>query len=279
VKVISNYPVKDVSAGKHHTVVLLQDGSLWATGLNKNGQLGDRDDNFDRDTFAIVAPAKGTHTHYTDKHFAITAVSAGDYHTLALDEDGMVWGTGSNAHGQLGMVHPNVKNYYVQVDEFAHHYISFRDTTAVSAGHAHSMLIKKDGSLWASGLNSDGQLGDGKGGPSKDGKKGLREKFGQVIASGVKAVSAGFRHTVVLKTDGSVWASGANEFGALGDGTTNDQTSFVKVFDGPVKEVIAGKDTTILKTSDGKLCVAGFNNEGHLGTGDKVTVNKGFSCS
>ena len=53
----------------------------------------------------------------------------------------------------------------------------------------------------------------------------------KVIASGVKAVALGFRYTMVLKTDGSVWGAGQNIYGELGDGTTKEKiTRFKKVF-------------------------------------------------
>ena len=47
--------------------------------------------------------------------------------------------------------------------------------------------------------------------------------------AGCQAISAGDYHSMVLKKDGSVWTTGRNEYGQLGDGTTNDKNSFVKV--------------------------------------------------
>ena len=72
-------------------------------------------------------------------------------------------------------------------------------------------MIKQDGSLWATGYNEYGQLGDG----SKINT--ARTAFVQVISADVKAVAAGNSHTILLKTDGSVWTTGTNEYGELGD--------------------------------------------------------------
>ncbi len=43
----------------------------------------------------------------------------------------------------------------------------------------------------------------------------------QIVASGVTAIAAGDDHSLFLKSDGSLWAMGYNDFGELGDGTTN----------------------------------------------------------
>ena len=43
------------------------------------------------------------------------------------------------------------------------------------------------------------------------------------VATGVASVSAGYNHTLFVKTDGTLWAMGRNDFGQLGDGTKTDR--------------------------------------------------------
>jgi alpha-tubulin suppressor-like RCC1 family protein len=38
--------------------------------------------------------------------------------------------------------------------------------------------------------------------------------------SNVQSVAAGGMHSLILKTDGALWACGGNMYGQLGDGTT-----------------------------------------------------------
>ena len=60
------------------------------------------------------------------------------------------------------------------------------------------MLLKDDGSVWATGWNRFGQLGDG--------TYMHRKRFVQVVANGVRtAAQAGSRHSLILKQDNSVW--------------------------------------------------------------------------
>jgi alpha-tubulin suppressor-like RCC1 family protein len=75
---------------------------------------------------------------------------------------------------------------------------------AVSAGSAHTMILKTDGSLCACGYNNDGELGDG---------TTNSNSIPQRVMTGVAAVAAGYRHTMILKTDGSLWACGRNNCG------------------------------------------------------------------
>ena len=53
-----------------------------------------------------------------------------------------------------------------------------------------------------------------------------------VVHAGAQAIAAGGRHSMVLKTDGTVWATGGNYWGQFGDGTTNDEHNLVKVLSG-----------------------------------------------
>ena len=84
------------------------------------------------------------------------------------------------------------------------------------------MVLKKDGSVWVTGHNMYGQLGDGW-------TTANRYTFIQAISSGVTSIAAGAFHSMIFKQDGSIWATGWNKHGQLGDCSTASKKTFVKL--------------------------------------------------
>ena len=133
-------------------------------------------------------------------------------------------------------------------------------TPHISAGGGHSLFLKSGGSVWASGDNGSGGLGDG---------TTANQSTPVQVMSGVAAISAGgyqyVSHSLFLMTDGTVWASGSNAYGQLGDGTTTDRSTPVQVMSGVVA-ISAGKSHSLFLKSDGSAWASGRNN-GALGDG------------
>jgi len=81
-----------------------------------------------------------------------------------------------------------------------------------------------------------------------------------------KTVSNGGDHTLAIKTDGSLWAWGRNDFGQLGDGTTTNINAPVKIGDdNDWASVSAGDYHSLAIKEDGTLWAWGWNDEGRLG--------------
>jgi hypothetical protein len=81
------------------------------------------------------------------------------------------------------------------------------------------------------------------------------------VLDGVVSVACGGGHTLAIKGDGSLWAWGANQYGQLGDGTTERRLTPVKVMD-HVVAVSAGLNFSLAVTNDGGLWVFGNNRNG-----------------
>jgi hypothetical protein len=92
---------------------------------------------------------------------------------------------------------------------------------SVATGYYHSLVLMTDGSVWATGKNSDGQLGT-----NNNENKSI---FTKVLDTGSGAVGVASRncHSLVVKEDGSVWATGINYDGLLGN--TQDKKIFTEV--------------------------------------------------
>ena len=170
-----------------------------------------------------------------------------------VKNDGSLWVTGANTFGQLGK---NV-NKYMAITNFAK--VLSSDVMTVAAGDGHSMVLKQDGSLWSTGMNMNGQLGDGS---NTDTDKLVRV----IPPSRAKAVAAGAAHSMVLKQNGSVCVTGSNEHGQLGHRQKGNTNKFVKVSSDAIA-IAAGTLHSMMLKVDGSVCATGQNDYGQLGHG------------
>src|ERR1017187_6574024 len=163
----------------------MSDSSLWGMGNNYEGELGDG-------TFTDAhLPGKNAYMATN-----VTAIAAGEYHSLLLKSDGSLWAMGCNEYGQLG------DGYFNSVGTNQPEKIVANGVTAITAGSYHSLFIKSDGSLWGMGDNEDGQLGDGTWDAHITPEK--------IVATNVTAIAAGEFHSLFLMSDGSLWGMGYN---------------------------------------------------------------------
>jgi alpha-tubulin suppressor-like RCC1 family protein len=113
-----------ISGGYEHAMALKNDGTVWAWGFNANGQLGDGT------TSNRSTPVQVVGTGGVNFLTGISAIAAGDFHSLALKNDGTVWVWGD------GRTTP------AQVSGLA-------DITAIAACDEYSIALKNDGTVWA----------------------------------------------------------------------------------------------------------------------------------
>jgi alpha-tubulin suppressor-like RCC1 family protein len=240
--------VTAIAAGQYHSLFLKSDGSLWAMGYNHYGQLGDGTYISTNRPEQIVASG-------------VTAIAAGDQHSLFLKSDGSLWAMGYNGEGQLGDGTTDSDNYQTNRPEE----VVADGVTNIAAGAWHSLFLRTDGSLWVMGFNRYGQLGDGTyGNPLTDYSTNRPE---EIVANGVTAIAAGADHSLFLKSDGSLWAMGDNTYGQLGEGTVNETNRPQQIVAGGVTAIAAGDGHSLFLKSDGSLWAVGYDFYGELGDG------------
>ncbi len=241
--------VQAIAAGNDFSLALKSDGTLWAWGSNTNGRLGDGTTTT-RTTPVQVPGLSG-----------VQAIAAGYNHSLALKSDGTVWAWGSNGSGQLGDGTTTNRYTPVQVSGLS-------GINAVSVGGAvagsHSLALKSDGTVWAWGYNSSGQLGDG----TATNRKTPVQVSG---LSNVQAIAALGSHCLALKSDGTVLAWGNNYSGQIGDGTTTNRYTPVQVLSGIVA-IAGGNGHSLAIKTDGNVWAWGWNGKGQIGDG--TTTNR-----
>ncbi len=264
--------VKQVSAGSYHNMILMKDDTLWAVGNNWNGQLGDDTIANKKIPVAVkeAAPGGGT-TAMTE----VAQISTGKEHSMIVKKNNTLWAVGNNLFWQLGDGAKNAMELIPIEVLTAPGNQAMTEVDQVSVGDNHSMIVKKNDTLWAVGWNNDGQLGDGTD-DSKLTPVQVKEKVpgGEPTAmTEVDQVSAGTQHTVILKKNGDVWAVGLNDHGQLGDGSTANKNIPVQVMiaEGEpmtnVDQVSAGSFHTMILKENGDLWAVGNNEYGQLGDG------------
>ena len=136
---------------------------------------------------------------------------------------------------------------------------------SVLAGADHTLIIKNDGSLWGIGWNLYGQLAQG----MKVGGSYQPEYIYEpvYIMDNVISAKAGYNHSIVLKSDGTVWTFGNNEYGQLGTGSDVIMSNKPSEVLDNAKAVYAGGDScfAILNDEKNTLCRWGTNYAGRLG--------------
>jgi hypothetical protein len=234
-----------VSAGGSHTVAIKADGSLWAWGyFDSNTIRNNSPVRVGGATNWVAVPAGGMLVIKADGSLWTlgprylgqypldakrvgagadwTTYAAGSTHYLAVKTDGSLWAWGENNYGQLGIGSGGsgqAESNPVRVGTAS-------DWAAVSANGRCSLGIRTDGGLWAWGYNWNGQLGLGSGGSGNS--RNAPARVGADTDWATVATSGGY--TLAIKTDGSLWAWGMNDYGQLGVGASgDDQYAPVKV--------------------------------------------------
>lgn len=239
----------------------------------------------------------------------IVKIRPAQTHSLALENDGTVWAWGENNYGQLGngtltdsatpVQTINIKNvidiganlqesFAVRYDGTVWHWgrrgtvvvpeqqtpqivDGVSDIIKIAVGFRHAVALKSDGTVWTWGFsyqhNFYGELGDGT----------IEDRYTPAQISGINEVvdiAASCCHNLALKSDGTVWAWGANGYSALGSDTVGKALWPIPVLgiDG-VEAVSTGANSAhnLIIKNDGTVWAWGRNDYGQLGDGTEIT--------
>jgi len=190
-----------ISMGSGGNVVSVKtDGTLWTWGNNSRGQLG-----LNNTTYYSSPKQVGVLTTWLK-------VSAGSYFSSAITTSGALWSWGKNDFGQLGLGFSTVYSSGVSSPRQVGALTTWRTT---SNGGDFVTANKSDGTLWSWGNGASGQLGLGNVTSYSSPKQiGALTTWENISTS--ESTSSGF----AIKTDGTLWSWGANNFGQLGQGNT-----------------------------------------------------------
>jgi alpha-tubulin suppressor-like RCC1 family protein len=251
----------ELAAGGAHTCGLVSDGTAYCWGNNGAGQLGDN-----------------TYTHRSSPVPVVTelkfvSLDAGAQHTCGLTSDGTAYCWALNGRGELGDGTTTTSTIPVAVIG-GHRFQTiaaggFAQLGAPSDGHTCALTDGGDAYCW--GDASRGHLGTGSGGlnaPDLDPHPVPEPVVGGLVFTGLRAGLGS--HTCGLVEAGDAYCWGANDFGALGNGSTEDSPVPVQVNGGVAfARVVAGGfiGHTCGLTSIGQAYCWGENERGQVGDG------------
>jgi hypothetical protein len=236
-----------ISSANYSTLSTKADGTLWAWGNNGSGRLG----------------LGNTSNYSSPKQVGglngWLKVSAGYSFGMAIKANGTLWGWGANAYGQLGL--GNTTNYSSpkQIGGLV-------DWLTIATGYSHCAAVKTDGTLWTWGRNQAGALGlNNTTSYSSPKQVGAGTGWLKVAAGGYTG------YTLALKTDGTLWSWGGNNYGQQGRGNTSASQSPAQVGASvdwsTIVSAVQG-DFVVATKTDGTIWSWGRNQVGQLGVGN-----------
>lgn len=205
--------VIQVKAGYDFSLVVTETGQVWASGRNNYGQLG----------LGWTTPSQRDFVQVPFL-YRIVRVASGQYHSLALHENGTVFSFGRNNHGQLGLGHRQDRASAEEIPNLS-------DVDKITCGYNHSLIINGHQQVWGWGDNQYYQLSSGRDNPTIN--QSYREKEEKDIllprqitivehigtmyqGYDITEISAGAEHSLFLSREGKLFGCGSNHERQLG---------------------------------------------------------------
>ena len=239
---------KYISADREHTLGVKTDGTLWSWGSNYQGKLGD----------GTLTDRLSPTQIGSDNNWSKVAI--GLHQSFGLKNNGTIWGWGLHSSGALGLapLSSGVYNSPTQIGIGS----DWSDISS-SCSSIHTLALKNNGTLYVFGSSW----------ASGSGALGLGDSINQVSYptqigndSDWIYINSAFNTSFAIKTNGTLWGWGQNDYGQLGDGTTVDKNVPTQIgTDSDWVAVSAGRLHTIALKNNGALYSWGNNANGELG--------------
>ena len=203
------------------------------------------------------------------------ACACGNNHTITLSDTGTVHSFGRNYAGELGLGHDNDVSFPTLIPNLP-------KINLISCGGNFTVCVDHEGFIWSFGSNAYGQLGTGNTTNFK-----VPQKLLDIPP--VHSVSCGYQHTLIITndsrsfgnnedhksesfvitvtSDSNLWSYGANNFGQLCHGDTEDRSKPQKTFFSNISKISAGWYHSLFENNKGEIFSCGFNEQGQCGLG------------
>ncbi len=240
-----------IEGGYWHTVGLKKNGTVWAWGHNYYAELG----NGTREHSPWPVGVLQITASGISELKKVTSIASVGYHTLALKEDGTVWGWGGNSFNELGKKGNEFQQYAIKID-------GIPKIKEIAVGWHHSVALDYDGRLWIWGSDPAFQF-------KEETKKLYDHPTLLKHLPKFTKIACGSWHSLAIDENQNVWGWGKNHFGMLGTGDTISHSSPILIK--PLKNIVdigGGCFQSIAVDSKGNIFSFGDNPSGQQGIGN-----------
>ncbi len=285
------YSTKITPVGMGHTVLLMDDNSVWGAGANNVSQLG------------LVSGSTLRFQPLTGYTGVPYLVATGPTHTMIATRNNAsyeLWATGSaTTYGAVYLFNGAMKSsVFVKINSVTQPIVS------IVSNEDHNIILYGN-SMYALGYNGMGQLGTGNGstsatfplpftatvaeatgystlllsngsvygtGAAQYNGSTVQTNTYQLCATNASVLSAGLEHVLLLKRDNTLWGCGNNNSGQL----TLSTTAFTQIPfpHGTLQSIQAGWKQTLVVNTDHRIFATGNNLYGQLGTNTTANVSQ-----
>lgn len=192
----------------------------------------------------------------------VPQVSSGFTNTTILDRDAGCFSAGDNGFGQIGDGTNTDRTTFTSIS------ISGKTIADISTSRRGLALRCTDGTVYATGQNTGGQLGLNNGDADVNSPTQITTTIG---SKWVVQVSAGVEDIHFLTSDASIYGAGTNTYGSVGNGTQTKQSAPVDISSSgtlsgkTVIKISGGNQMTAFLTHEGEVHICGRNVSGGLG--------------
>ena len=274
---IKTQSINSVKSGGRNSIILSSDGSLYLCGSNIFGLLANnaktQNNQQSQKVFKKI-------NFFLENNIDIIEISIAEFHCLALDKKGNVFGWGGNLFNKLGKKYNILQGIPTQI-------LVNNKIKSISCGDYHSCAITQDGVLysWGGGGESynKGQCGHG---TTKDIQKPKKVEYFIKHNLKVKKVSCGGYHTIVISDSDELFSFGKGIYGQCGYGQQENISTPKKVYfnenqnlryekDKNIKitDIKCGGDHSLFLSSNNNLYVCGHGYLGQLGLGNNKNIS------
>ena len=269
--------IYSIRPGGRNTVIISTDGSVYFCGNNIFGLLAENT-NFQNNEKNQKIFKKNK--FFIENELNIKDIAIAEFHCLALDEKGRIFGWGGNLFNKLGRNNDLIQGIPNQIN-LKHKIIS------ISCGDYHSCALSEKGILYSWGGGGDsynkGQCGHG---TTKDIQRPKKVEFFTNNNIKIKKVCCGGYHTIVIADSNELFSFGKGIYGQCGDGHHDNISIPKKVYFNEnqnlefenSKEIIiidikCGGDHSLFLSSNNNVYTCGHGYLGQLGLGNNKNIN------